>query len=119
MPECNDCHTKLYWINYKKGDRPKNNDGSVHTCGNTKVQSGKIQAGKITPDAWKIKFLKVYKWKVPIYCNMCGRTYKPTSVCEHIRFDGFVEGRDTTTFYSDNWQATKKRFSLMHNRNKK
>ena len=119
MPACKYCNTKLYWINYKKGDRPKNNDGSVHTCGNTTVPKGKVQAGKITPDEWKIKFIKVYQWRVPVYCNMCGRSYKPTNVCDHIRQDGYVEGRDSTTFYSDNWKASKKRELLRKDKRKK
>ena len=116
MPNCKSCNAKLYWVNYKKGDRPKNEDGSTHYCG--KPQSKKIK-GKLTPDEWKVKFLKTYRWKVPISCNICGHSFRPTSVCEHIRQDGFVEGRDTTTFYSDNWIASKKRFNIMHNRNKK
>ncbi len=106
MPECRskDCKTELMWKQpYHPGDRPVNLDGTVHSCKATLF--GNLEN-------WKKKWDTVYRFKVPIWCNVCNKHYNMHNVCTHIRADGFIEGVDTVEFYSDKWSAKKRRENL-------
>jgi len=106
MIECRskNCKKELMWKQpYHKGDRPVNLDGSKHICSATIF--GNLEN-------WKKKWDTVYKFKVPIWCNMCHKHYNMHEVCKHIRHDGFIEGVDTVEFYSDKYSAVKRRLGI-------
>ncbi len=106
MPECRskDCKAELVWKQpYHPGDRPVNPDGTKHVCKATLF--GNLEN-------WKKKWDTVYRYQVPIWCNVCNKHYHMNEVCPHIRYDGFIEGVDTVEFYSDRWSAKKRRENL-------
>ena len=108
MTECKNCKAELVWKQpYHKGDLPVNPDGRMHSCKGTEYKNLEI---------WKQKWDTVTKYNVPIYCNMCQRTYKYTSVCKHMITDGFIEGTDTVEFYSDRYTAVKRRVLIRNKR---
>lgn len=56
-------------------------------------------------DEWFKKWKDRYRYKVPIWCTFCNKSYPYTDVCDHIRSDGFREGKDTCEFYADSYGA--------------
>jgi len=110
MTECKKCKEELRWKQpYHKGDLPINLDGTTHSCRGTLFQN---------LENWKKKWDTVYKFKCPIYCNVCMRTYKHTAICAHLRGDGFIEGVDTVEFYSDKYTAVKRRSQIKYDKKK-
>jgi len=101
MTECRKCRVELSWKQpYHKGDLPVNMDGTMHSCKGTLFQN---------LESWKKKWDTEYRFKVPIWCNMCHKHYKRELICSHLREDGFIEGIDTVEFYSDKYTAVKRR----------
>ena len=104
MPECKKCKSQLVWKQpYKKGDLPINPDGKKHFCGSNLLQNLEV---------WKKKWKSEYRYKCPIWCHVCRRSYQSMEVCIHIKSDGFKEGVDTIEFYSDEYNQVKKREQL-------
>lgn len=58
-------------------------------------------------------FHEKWKFKIPIWCNICETHYRPDCVCSHIRLQGFVEGIDNVTYFSDKWEAIEERHRRM------
>ena len=60
-------------------------------------------------DEWFKKWKDRFRYKVPIWCCVCNKSFPYTDVCDHIRADGFEEGRDTCEFYADSYGAHNRR----------
>ena len=84
-----------------------------HKCQN-KLQQKKEQAEKL--DLWYQNWKTRWKYKVPIWCYACNKSYPYTDVCQHIRADGFIEGKDTCEFYADSYSARQRRDAIRRKR---
>ena len=112
MPECRKCKQELVWKQpYHKGDRPIGINGKPHFCGKKRYTGVSIE--------WERKWDTIWRFKVPIFCDACGRSFKREAVCQHIRNDGFIEGTDTCEFYSDKWSSVQRRKNIKADRKRK
>ena len=108
MPVCNKCHIKLLW----KQPYDKTKPFSENVTGLDRKPHKCREELRENLEGWYKIWKSVERYKVPIWCYICNRSFKSKEVCIHIQSDGFKEGIDTCEFYSDSYSSVKRRETL-------
>src|SRR2546427_13164243 len=106
MVQCSKCKQEgLQWhyLELKERNVLFTNNGVPHICSANPFDVQK------TVDSFSQNFHMKYKFKIPIWCNVCDCSYRPDTVCSHITLQGYQEGKDNITFFGDSIEIKENR----------